>query len=499
MKCIINNKTYSDLEDLKFTPQTDFTGDHIPINQFEVRLLTNDVIDYGQYVELRDDLNNIWANYWISYAERIGQDVDSGTYIVRLIAQSSLAFLERVKLPAKMYNTKAPNVLSDILTSAGQPDAITLEYELYLDWLDIDINGFCPEQTARERLQWLLVCTKGYIQSYFDNSIKIRRVPLISEALIPIEKTFWKPSVSHRDYVTQIKVTAYTYTEGLPHTYDDYVTDGERYWVQSKQVITMNNRNIPEGIPENIIDISDITMISPDIADMITRNLVAYYFNRMEVDCDVIDNGEYIPGNMVTVYTDECSLCRGYIDTIDFRFGLQARGTIHLTAAADVAGAYLSIHYMWNNIKIAGVGYYLPKNYEYSITTRYIDWKMNQHQYVFRPTIDSVSGTLTQNSLVTVPCEIALDHYRIETVDFGIQKIQEEYDTMYALLYQYYRPKIFVDAKASENYKKIRSILNGIYYDKKGLVEQYTDILHILSVDELILDESAEERVVDIS
>jgi hypothetical protein len=168
MKVVIGNNTYSALDNLKFSPQTNLTADQLPINEFEVRLFTNDVIDYGQYAFLYDDLDNLWAKYWISYAERIGQDVDRGTYIVRLIAQSSLAFLERVKLPAKMYNTTADAVLSDILTGAGQSGAITLDSDVATEWASVTIQGFCPEQTARERLQWLLLCAGGYIKSFFD-------------------------------------------------------------------------------------------------------------------------------------------------------------------------------------------------------------------------------------------------------------------------------------------------------------------------------------------
>jgi hypothetical protein len=118
MKCVIDNKTYTATDDLHFSPQTSLTMDNLPINQFEIRLFTNDIISYGQYCELRDDLDNLWARYWISYAERIGRDVDRGTYIVRLIAQSSLAFLERVKIPAKFYNTTATAMLADILSLA---------------------------------------------------------------------------------------------------------------------------------------------------------------------------------------------------------------------------------------------------------------------------------------------------------------------------------------------------------------------------------------------
>lgn len=502
MKLVIGNSTYSALDNLKFSPQTDLTADHLPINEFEVRLFTNDLIAYGQYAELRDDLDNLWARYWISYAERIGQDVDRGTYIVRLIAQSSLAFLERMKLPAKMYNTTAANVLSDILTTIGQSGAITLDSDVATDWSNMTINGFCPEQTARERLQWLLLCAGGYIKSFFDNGIKISKVDVSGGELIPLEKTFWKPSISHRDYVTQIKITAYTYTEGLPHTYDEYVTDGTTYWVVQKQVITLSNNMVPSGTPDNVVEISDVTMVSPTIASIIAQNLVAYYFDRMEVDCEVIDNAAYIPGDLVTIYTDEGSLCRGYIDQVDFTFGVQAKGKMHLTAAASVDGALLTIQYKWGSMNLSKRVYFLPKNYAYSITTEYIDWTMNHHRYIFRPTPATVSGTLTQNTTLTVNVEVALDYYREATTEKSVIDAQER-ETL-GLLNSYYTSMI--NRADTENIKKVFKLI----YEKRcnecinGFSAMRQDVLsiaHVLkieSVDDLNVTETESRKTVDI-
>lgn len=486
MKCVINGTTYIALDNLHFNPQTDLTGDSIPINEFEVRLFTNDIIAYGQYAELRDDEDNLWARYWISYAERIGRDVDRGTYIVRLIAESTVAFLERVKIPAKMYNATATAVLNDILTLAGQPGAITLEASVQSEWDSTTITGFCPEQTARERFLWLLLCAGGYVKSFFETGIKIDKVDTATSVIIPIEKTYWKPSISHRDYVTAIKVHAYTFTAGTPHNTDTYVTDGTQYYIQSEQVITLSNNMIPAGVPENVVEIEGVTMVSPSSASTILQNLVAYYFNRMEVDLDCIDNGEYIPGDLVIAYTDEDQMVRGYIDQTDFAFGLQAKGRLHLTAAADVEGVLLILHYKWDDVSIARRGYFLPKDYEYSITTEYLDWTMMGHRYIFRPLTGIVSGTLTENTEVVIQCEVALDGYSVKSRDDNIGIINQEYLFLYNCLKEYYKPQIYQhESDAKRTYKEIIDVLSGIYQIKKDEVKQETNILKILSVDEL--------------
>ena len=497
MKCIINQKEYTAVDNVSFSPQTSLTMDNLPINQFEVRIFTNDIIDYGQYCELRDDLDNLWARYWISYAERIGQDVDKGTYIVKVIAQSSLAFLERIKIPAKMYNTNAYAVLTDILQLSGQSGAVTLDADTQTEWSNIQINGFCQEQTARERFLWLMLCTGGYIKSFFDTGIKVEKLETEEPKLIPFESTYWKPTISHRDYVTQIKIHAYNYINTTPHNTDTYVTDGTTYWVQEEQIITLTNSFAPSSVPENIIEIENVTLVNANIASVIIQNLVAYYFNRMEVNLEVIDNGDYIPGDLVIAYTDEDKLVRGYIDQVGFAFGVQAKGNIHLTAATEIEGAFLTIVYKWNETVIAKQSIFLPKNYEYSVTTKYHDWTMGGHRYIFRPLQDAVSGTLTENTTVTVQCEVALDLYKINDNDAVRNSLQNDKSAILEYLNDYYQEKIIMDGDEARNkLAVVRKEVTDTYSEMIDDVEKYTDVLHIKSVDEITTEETEK---VDIS
>jgi hypothetical protein len=261
----------------------------------------------------------------------------------------------------------------------------------------------------------------------------------------------------------------------------------------------MTNTNVPSGVPENVVEIDGVYLVSPSLASTILTNLVVFYFDRVETDAEIIDNADYIPGDLVTVYTDDDQLYSGYIDKIDFSFGVQARGKIHVTPSLAVDGASLHLVYKWGKLQLARRSYFLPKSYPYSITTEYLDWMMNGHRYIFRPLTAAVSGTLTQNTTVEVECEVALDHYRIETGALERYYLQAEYDAMYELLSQYYAPKIREDSNAGKNLEKVRSLLSAVYGEKKSAVEQYSDFLHIINVDEATLDTSGSERTVDIS
>lgn len=74
MYVTINQTDYTALRNLSFAPETDVTGNAVPINEFSVEIITDDNISYGQYAWLYDDRDNLWAKYWIIYAERISAD-----------------------------------------------------------------------------------------------------------------------------------------------------------------------------------------------------------------------------------------------------------------------------------------------------------------------------------------------------------------------------------------------------------------------------------------
>lgn len=476
MKIVINEVEYTALTGLRFEPETDLSGNTVPINEFQCDIITdsND-ITFGKWAELRDDLDNLWARYWLIYAERINRDT------VRIIGQSPLVFLDRVIMPPKMYNTTADDILEEIMASIGaygQEGDIIEDTTVEDAFANLEVVGFCPEQTARERLQWLLLCTGGYIKSFFDTVLRIKMIDSADGVLIPINRTFWKPSLTYRDYVTEVKVDYYTFTSGTPSSTDEYVTDGTNYWIAQRGQMSVTNTNAPQGAPENVVYIEGVTLISHDLAYGVLYHLVDYYFNRAEIEADVINNAEYMPGQRVFVYTEEDKIHQAYINRASFKFGVQARSSLHLTGAEAVEIVKLTILYKWGNVQVAKRVMSIPKDYLFETTTDYLDWTYNGHRYVFRPTAKKVSVTIQEDSTVTVNVVIALDY-------FSQGSTRDIYDNqeneVLALLGQYYEGLI---SKASGN-KKNR--LRAEYRDR---VDTIRNAYHAQMVDMDVADKT---------
>lgn len=405
MKVTIGATTYTAIKNLSFAPEIDIAGSEVPINEFEVDIITNDAVNVGQFAYLYDDLDNLWAKYWIIYAEH------EDAQIVHLKAQSQIKLLERRMLPAVMYSAEPlSDVLDDIFDEIG-----TSEYTLDSSLSNATISGFCPNQSCKTRLQWVCFVSRAYIKSFFSDKIEILPVDE-TETFIPIDKTYWKPSISYTDYVTRVRARAYTFTQGTPSTTDEWVSDGTDTYIVTSTTVSVANPDAPVSALTHEVTIDDIYLIDNNNISAILSYLATYYFKRMQLDISVINNAEYIPGDKVIAYQDEYNLVSGYIKKCEFTTGVQAKARISLAPVEVKESATITVR---PNIEIPDVpdiiindwDYLLPTEYNYEIELPWIDTIINGHRYIMRPTVDKITGTVSQSVLINAYYEEALDYF----------------------------------------------------------------------------------------
>ena len=176
MRVIIRDVTYTEIDNLSFAPETDLIGTQIAINEFFVDIKTHDAISEGSYITLTDDLQsenpNIWARYWIVGVEHIGEAM------VRVHAESRLSLLDRRIMSAVMYDNTA---LSQVLEDIFLPHLYD-EYAVDQVFTGKTISGYCPEQTARERLLWVCFVIGAYVRTFFSPTIDI--LPLAGDTIV---------------------------------------------------------------------------------------------------------------------------------------------------------------------------------------------------------------------------------------------------------------------------------------------------------------------------
>ena len=390
MYLVVDEVEFSSLKNLSFSPQTDLTGSSIPINTFSVDVVTDQSISVGDYALLKDDLDNLWAKYIVTSAEKIDPET------LRVECKSMLYLCEGYKLDAVMYNGASLASVLDftlVVPTEAQGITITLDYTLDSSFSGQTITGYCPEQTPRERLVWICFCIGAYVKTYFNEQIEILPIP-IAETSVPLEKTYWRPSLTYRDYVTSIKVKYYSFAAGTPATTDKYVTVGETHYIVTESAITLVNADAPSGLPKNELTVEGVYLIHQNNVNAILNFLARWHFKRQTIDAEVIDNAEFMPGQKLNVFTDPETIMSGYVDNASFSFGKQAKARLHLIATVSVDSSKLTILYKWDTIQIGKATYSFPEGFVYSITNPYIDMTMDGHRYIFRPINAACTGTM---------------------------------------------------------------------------------------------------------
>lgn len=401
MKLTIGEETYTTLTNLKFDPVADVTGSEVPINEFSVDVKTTDDIDAMQYAWLKDDLDNLWAKYWVVYADRMDETT------VQIKAQSSLKLLERRMLVAQMMNAEpVEDVIEDIFYELGADSYILDE-----SFEGKTVSGFAPYQSAKTRLQWVCFVLGAYIKSFFGEKIEILPVEQAPK-LIPYGKTKWRPPLTYSEYRTRISVTAYSYEQGTPSTTDTWVKDdGGVVYIQSQLNHGLRNPDVPAGALTHESHITEVLFVNDDNVDEILTRLGPYFFKRQTVQADVINNAEYFPGDLVFFYIDAWHMGRGYIEKTDFSFGTQAVSRVNITPVEVVECDTLTVICKYNETVLKKLRYVYPIDWTYEIELPALDQKWASTRYIFVPTEKTITGAVEQGgSTVEVDYLIALGH-----------------------------------------------------------------------------------------
>lgn len=391
----INNVDYDEIKPPVFAPETDVIGKTIPINRFTVDIKSSTAILPNDFAYMLDGSANTWAFYWItdSYFIETGWQ--------RIVCQSTMVLLDRCVMPAKMYDGTETfaDVIGEIFDSIQTAFPGMTVVTVDSSFTSTSISGYAPEQTARERLLLVLFCARAYVKSFFNQYVEILPVDR-TEILIPADKTFYKPQIEVNDYVTEVRIKAYTYTLTTtdPARTDQYVKIGNDVYIQTEQEYALQNPSVPVTVAENVVTMYKNTLVNQSNVQAILADLAAYYFNRYTVSADVLDDGEYLPGDRVVVSNNEY-LISGYIKSANFKFGHSARASLKIQAANAIEADTLTVVYLCNTDELGRKEYLLPIGYAYSISNPYLDLMPDAVRRIYRPVNEYATGTVVSGGV----------------------------------------------------------------------------------------------------
>lgn len=392
-------KTYTKISNISFAPEVDITGQSLPVNEFSVDIYTQDEIEVAERIalydgRLQDGEYGLWADYRVVSAER--KTVD----IVTVRAESILAMMDRSYVDAVIYTQ--PKKITEIIYELFNHK--TSYYSIANNLQSATVKGYFPQQSRKERLQWICFAVGAYVRTFFTNKVDIRKVDT-TKRNIPVKKTFWRPSLINRDYVKSITIPYFSFTQAEEEQAkgaDEHIKVGNDYYIVDRRSMTLNNDDIPSNIVAmEEIEVEDVYIVNENNANAILNRLGEVYFQNEELEADIINNADYKPAEKVSINVDPPTdntgrIVEGYIDSCDFSFGMQARSKIHMVVRESFNTTKLIVNYIHvkGNVKLGSEQYNFPVGYSYAIDNPYIDQVNGQYQKVFYPKKKQATGVM---------------------------------------------------------------------------------------------------------
>ena len=126
--------------------------------------------------------------------------------------------------------------------------------------------------------------------------------------------TFTGVSVETASIVTEVRVTAHAYTEAS----DGNVEIGGKKYRDTTTVYTVKNPNVTSTDKQNIKEISDGTLVSPDIGQAVAQRLYNYYSRRDTQRGRIVWSGERL-GDKLTIPTPWDTEQTGHVQRMEIK------------------------------------------------------------------------------------------------------------------------------------------------------------------------------------
>ena len=325
------------IESLSATQNADIMADIVPIDTAICRIRSETPL-VAEYMDV-DDNTGITGRPLSPLVAPIGHYVvkqinNLGNNLYEIQGYSLVYRLDTPKVPAKYYNGVSLSVaLKDVEKNANGSFGVTYNVDTALSGKTI--TGYCPEQTARERLQQFCWAVGGYVSCACSALINIFAIPSTVQGTVPKSKIYAFPAVANEDEVARVNLTVHTYTAGTNG--DDIVidADGNKY-VHTTSTLTMANTALT-GVSNREVSVDNATLVNSSNAQATLLRMASVYFNSGTWYGTTTPQG-YIPGQMVQAEDRDGQKRQGYISALTYSFGKGAATTMELKQSVSFSG-----------------------------------------------------------------------------------------------------------------------------------------------------------------
>lgn len=277
----------TELRSASITNEMSLISSELPISTMSWTLDSDDDVDFmfqlKQPVEVRNNNSLIGVYYIDSYSR-------SAKTVYSIDCYDLLGVLDETPFSGGAYlsGVSAKSLLETIVD-----DDFVIEYADEV--LDATLTGILQPASKRASIQQVLFAWGVCAATDGGETLRIFNLP--DEAkVISGDRTYTGVTVDTAAIVTSVSVTAHTYTQDSSGS----IEIGGNKYSDSTTVYTVSNPNVTATDKQNVIEVTDATLVSTSIGQAVAQRVYDYYLRRNTNKAKIVWSGEML-GDMLTL------------------------------------------------------------------------------------------------------------------------------------------------------------------------------------------------------
>lgn len=266
----------AELRNVKLVEECDLSGLTLPVSTMDWQLDSRSDIQFMFQFKQPVEVWNSEKLVGVYYIDGFSR---SALYLRSISCYDALGVLDEAAYPGGVYKGMSARALLE--------DIVSGDFALDIQVEDARLSGAILPGSKREAMQQVLFAWGALVSTDGRYGIRVFR-PEGDGVRVGPERVYVGASVDTAAIVTEVRVTAHTYTLDA----NGSVEIGGQKYADATQVFTVSNPDKTSNDKENVIRIENATLVSPDIAQAVAQRLYSYYMGRDTVRARAVWQGE---------------------------------------------------------------------------------------------------------------------------------------------------------------------------------------------------------------
>ena len=276
----------TEIRNAKITNQLNLISAEVPVSTLNWTLDSRDHVDYifqlKQPMEVRND-GYLIGVYYINEHSRTAERLYS------LSCQDAFGVRDGATFDGGVYSGKSAKALLSEIVGGD----FTVSYTSGV--ADALLTGVLLPATKRASIQQVLFAWGVCAATDGVDGIRVFTLNDMS-TVIDTDHTYTGASITTSAIVTQVKVTAHTYTQDSSGS----VEIGGVKYKDTPTVYEVSNPDVTANDKKNVVEVTGATLVSTTIGQAVAQRVYDYYAMRNTAKAKIVWAGELL-GNCVTV------------------------------------------------------------------------------------------------------------------------------------------------------------------------------------------------------